>query len=132
MDESWQLSELQLAVMRVLWTRPEASVAEVHEALASERTLAVTTVATLLTRLEKRGLLQHRSHGRQYLYRAVVSEEQVRESMVSSLTRNLFRGDVTSLVCHLLHDGDVAPGDLARIRDLLEERRDEGGGHGGD
>ena len=47
------LSELQLAVMRVLWTQNEASTAEVAAALAPQRDLAHTTVATLLTRLEK-------------------------------------------------------------------------------
>ena len=46
-----QLSELQLAVMRVLWRRREATTAEVVADLAAERGLAHTTVATLLTRL---------------------------------------------------------------------------------
>ena len=54
------LSELQLSLMRVLWQRGEASTAEVAEALRGERDLAHTTVATLLTRLEKRGLLASR------------------------------------------------------------------------
>ena len=49
------LSDLQLAVMHVLWARPEASTADVAAALAPRRDLAHTTVATLLTRLERRG-----------------------------------------------------------------------------
>ncbi len=43
-----ELSELQLAVMRVLWERQKAAVAEVQEALAPERDLALTTVATVV------------------------------------------------------------------------------------
>ena len=50
------LSELQLDVMRVLW-RGEASVAEVAAALADSRGLAHTTVATVLTRLGRRGVV---------------------------------------------------------------------------
>ena len=57
------LSDLQLDLMRVLWQRGEASTAEVAESLAGSRSLAHTTVATLLTRLEKRGLLAMRRAG---------------------------------------------------------------------
>ena len=44
-----QLASLQLAIMRVLWDRGEASVSDVRGELAgSGRDLAYTTVATML------------------------------------------------------------------------------------
>ena len=58
------LSELQLDVMRVLW-RGDASVADVAAALADSRGLAHTTVATVLTRLAKRGDRREAVHGHQ-------------------------------------------------------------------
>ena len=71
------LSELQLSLMRVLWARGEASTADVAEALRGERDLAHTTVATLLTRLEKRGLLSSRREGRALLYQPLVTQADV-------------------------------------------------------
>lgn len=124
----YTLTELQLALLRVLWERGEATVAEVQEALAPERSLAPTTVATLLSRMEKKGLLDHRTEGRQYVYRAVASEAEVRRSMVdefSGLAEDLFRGDVAALVSHLLTARDVAPDDLARVKALIEARERE-------
>ena len=59
MAEPHQLTELQIAIMRILWERKEATVAEIHAALLDERGLAPTTVATLLSRLEKRGAVKH-------------------------------------------------------------------------
>ena len=85
-----QLSDLQLAVMRVLWSRPEATTAEVVAALADERGLAHTTVATLLTRLEKRSVVAQRRDGRTWVYRATVSESEVQRSMVADLVASLF------------------------------------------
>ena len=126
MSESLQLSELQHAVMRVLWQLGEATVQEVRAALdADERPLAATTVATLLQRLCKRGVAAHRSEGRQYVYRAVVSEAEVRDAMVGGLADTLFEGDLASLVCHLLRADDMAPGDVARVRALIESRERE-------
>ena len=122
-----ELSELQLAVMRVLWRKGKATVADVHEALEAERGLALTTVATVLTRLEKAGLVSHRAAGRHYLYRPLVSEEDVRRSMVSVLADRLFEGDVAALVSHLVSAKDIRPGDLAQVKRLIEERERKGG-----
>ena len=112
------LSELQLDVMRVLW-RGDASVADVAAALADSRGLAHTTVATVLTRLAKRGVVAARRDGRQLVYRATVSEPQVRRSMVGDLIQSLFKGDPRALLAHLVSEKDVAPGDLAKVQALL-------------
>jgi predicted transcriptional regulator len=117
-----QLSDLQLAIMRVLWDREEATAAEVHAALQGDRDLAPTTVATLLTRLEKRDLVAHRTRGRQYVYRSEVSEQEVRRSMLRRLTEFFFGGDQAALVSHLVRADDIEPQDLQGIRDLLALR----------
>ena len=115
-----QLTELQLAIMRVIWDRSEATVQEIWEALHAERGLAQTTVATMLSRLERRGVVTRRAQARQYHYRAAVTEQEVQHSMVGELTERLFDGDVTALVQHLLSGEDVSPGDIAKIRDMID------------
>ncbi|WP_324462702.1 BlaI/MecI/CopY family transcriptional regulator [Dokdonella sp.] len=114
------LSELQIALMRVLWERGETSTADVAAALADERGLAHTTIATLLTRLEKRGVVGQRRDGRQLFYRAEVGEADVKRSMVADLIGSLFAGDANELVAHLVEEAEIAPADLARIRQRLE------------
>ena len=120
MSEPLALTDLQLDVLRVLWQRESASVAEISEALQPERGLAVTTVATILSRLEKRGIVRHTSRARQFVYHAKISEPDVRRSMVSELTDRLFGGDATALVTHLVSAHEVTPGDLERVKRLLE------------
>lgn len=120
MSEPIHLSELQIAVMRALWTRGEASVADVASDLEAERGLAHTTVATLLTRLEKREVVKHRRDGRQLMYRALVTEDVVRTSMVADLLETLFKGDAKALVAHLVREEELAPGDLEKLRAKLK------------
>jgi len=120
------LSELQIALMRVLWRRGESSTADVAAELAEERGLKHTTVATLLTRLEKRGVVAQRREARQLFYRALVGEAQVRRSMVADLIGALFDGDARALVAHLVQESEIAPGDLAKVRKRLAR----GGQHG--
>jgi predicted transcriptional regulator len=119
MPDAPHLTDLQSAIMRVLWDRGEATVANIHAALQPERGLALTTIATLLSRLEKRGIVKHRTQFRQYVYYPKVSERDVRRSMVADLTERLFDGDVAELVSHLLSAREMSPGDLERVKDLI-------------
>ncbi|HEX9885827.1 MAG TPA: BlaI/MecI/CopY family transcriptional regulator [Longimicrobiales bacterium] len=131
MPESPQLTELQISVLSVLWDRGEATTAEVCEALRPQRELAHTTVATLLSRLERRGVVEHAKDGRQYVYRALFSRGEVRSSKVAELTDALFGGDPAALVSHLVSDADVSPAELRSIRRLIEEADDRrSGGRG--
>jgi predicted transcriptional regulator len=125
-NDDVSLSELQIALMRVLWRRGETSTADVAAELADERGLKHTTVATVLTRLEKRGVGAQRREGRQLFYRALAGEAQVRRSMVADLVGALFDGDARQLVAHLVQESEIAPGDLAKVRKRLAR----GGQHG--
>lgn len=115
--------------MRALWDLGEGSVADVQTALAhDDQKLAPTTVATVLGRLEKKGLVDHRTEGRQYVYRALVSEREVQSSVLSRVTDTLFGGDVTALVSQLLAQGDVSDEDLAQVRKMIRATSREGKG----
>lgn len=118
MTQTHTLGDLQLAIMRVLWGRREASAAEVHAALEAERGLAPTTIATMLTKLEKKGVVDHRTEGRRFVYRPLVSEREVKRSMVGELTERLFRGDAAALVSHLIAEHEIDPAELAELAEL--------------
>lgn len=122
------LTDLQLEIMGVLWERGEATAIEVREALRPARELAQTTVSTLLSRLDRRGLVTHRTEGRQYVYRAQVEEARVRRSVVSEFSEmadRLFAGDLAAMVTQLLDESDVDAADLARVREMIERREAE-------
>jgi predicted transcriptional regulator len=119
------LTNLQMDVMTVLWQRGEATVAQVHSAMQEKRQLAMTTVATLLSRLEKYGLLTHRTEGRQYVYSPLVSQSEVCQSRLTELIDQLFQGNPANLVYHLINEADVNDEDLARIAALIESRENE-------
>lgn len=111
-----RLGDLQLAIMRVLWQSGEAAVADVHRALEQERGLAPTTIATMLAKMEDKGVVTHRQQGRRFIYRPLVSESEVRQSMVGELTDRLFHGDAVALVSHLISEHEIDPQTLDRLR----------------
>jgi BlaI family penicillinase repressor len=120
-----RLTPPQLEILRVLWQRGEATVVDIHQALLADRALAPTTIATLLSRLEKRGLVTYRAEGRQYVYRALLQEQQARQHALVEVTEGLFAGDVPTMVSQLLSSHELRPGDLARVRELIETKERE-------
>ena len=121
MSSTVNLTDLQLAIVRILWDRGESTVLEVQEALAPERKLAQTTVATILTRLEKRKIVRHQAKGRLFVYKALVTESQVRRSMVSDLTALLFDGSPAALINHLLAEREIKASDLDEVKRLIAD-----------
>ena len=83
--------------------------------------LAPTTVATLLFRLEKKGVLDHRSQGRAHVFRPTVTRSEVRGSMVRELAENLFEGKPSQLMSHLLLSTSLDPDEVRYMRQALDE-----------
>jgi predicted transcriptional regulator len=122
MTRTHQLGSLQLAIMRVLWERGEAAVADVHAALA-DRGLAPTTIATMLRKMEDKGVVAHRAVGRTFVYQPRVRSEQVHRSMVGDLVARLFDGDPLQLVGHLVREGEIDLQELDALRRQIAAAR---------
>ena len=119
----YRLGRLQLRIMKVLWDRGPARVADVQAALSDEGELAYTTVATMLRKMEERGLVKHKSEGRSFLYRAAAAEGDVTRSLADDLIDRVFAGSLADMVSHLLTTREVSPSELRRLEQLISARR---------
>ena len=117
------LGDLQLAIMDVLWTRPGATLADIRTALEAERPIATTTIATVLARLERAGLVGHDGADRSRTYRAAARREDMQRSQTRRLIDRFFGGKTSELVSHLVNESDVNEEELARLRRLLRSRK---------
>jgi BlaI family penicillinase repressor len=120
-----RLGDLQLQIMKALWLRGEATVAEIHDALPGGADLAYTTVATMLRKMDARGLVRHRADGRTFVYAPAVAEDQVSRGMAEHVLDRLFGGSVEALVSNLLTTREVSRDELGRIEKLIARRRNQ-------
>ena len=90
------LGPLESAVMDRLWKRGSATVRDIVDDLARTRSLAYTTVMTIMTRLHAKGLLQRVREGKTYVYRPAFTKEEHRERISREMVRGLVNefGDV--------------------------------------
>ena len=118
-----RLGDLQLQIMKILWAEREATVTGVIVALGKQADLAYTTVATMLRKMEARGLVAHRAEGRTFVYRAAVESDAVTRGLAGHLLERLFDGNLPALVNHLLTTHDVSREELASLERLIAERK---------
>jgi len=119
--EKLKLDDLQLKIMQVLWKEGEVGVSDIQEQLKArdDRELAITTLNTVLQRLYKRGIVNYRKAGRQYIYRAEVTEKETQSSMTSSLVDRLFKGKSSILVNHLLESSAFDNDELEELKQKI-------------
>jgi predicted transcriptional regulator len=121
-----RLSELDLALMRALWSAGEGTAREVSRNVGPS--LSGATVEKMLERLAEKGAVARRVVDGKGVYRIVLGRAEAQRSFVencASYADSLFEGDVTELVCQLLRARDVNARDLARVIDLLKARERE-------
>ena len=121
MGRNIRLSEQQLQLVQALNRLGEGSAREVQREL-NHLDLAHTTVATVLTRLESKGVLHSEVRGRERVYRCIVEPGSLQRSMVSSLVATLFDGDSKALMAHLVQEGEFQPEELDELRQLIDQR----------
>ena len=87
-------------IFELLCSAGEATAAEIRGAMADPP--SYSAVRTLLSRLEGRGLVKHRSVDQAYVYKSVPQAAKVRESALKQMVKTFFDGSAASAATALL------------------------------
>ncbi len=115
------LTEQELEIMKVVWGRKAATVREVYEDLRERKTVAYTTVMTMMNILETKGHLAKRPEGRAYVYEPVQPRKEVVGGMVQDFVDRVFDGAASSLVLSLIRERKLSKEELDAVSRLIDE-----------
>jgi BlaI family transcriptional regulator, penicillinase repressor len=115
------LTDAEARVMAVLWDRQTATVGDVVVSLAKVRVVSYSTVQTILRILEEKKYVAHDKVARAFIYRPLVDERQARRRALRHLAGRLFNGSPSLLVLNVLHDEEMDPDELRRLKKLIED-----------
>ena len=118
-----RLGRLGLQIMNVVWDKGKATVYDVKETISQGRKPAYTTILTMMRKLEAKGYLEHDVDDRTYVYRAVISRQEVRHSLLSDLLERVFDGSPSLLVNSLVEQHKVTEEELREIRKSIDKKR---------
>jgi len=106
--------------MKEVWRLEKATVREVYEALREKRTIAYTTVLTMMKILEDKGYLKKSQVERAFVYRPARPRQQVVGAMVRDFVDRVFDGAAGGLLLHLARNGKLTKEDREHIQQLVQ------------
>jgi predicted transcriptional regulator len=114
-------TDAELEILRVLWDRNEATVREVHDAIARSRPAGYTTVLKLLQIMTDKGLVRRDESERAHVYRARLARRDTERQLVDDLLDRAFGGSASRLVMQALAGRAASAEEIAEIRKMLDE-----------
>ena len=118
-----RISDAEWDVMDVIWTRGQATAAEVIEAIAPAKGWNHRTVRTLLARLVEKRALDCQAQGNRYAYRPKVSRQKCVRENARSFVDKYFGGDAASLLVHFVKESRIDAADIEALKQLLDEKK---------
>jgi len=120
------LSRLEMQCLRLLWTRGEAAIRDIHTALPQAP--SYSTIRKIFERLEEKGAVERvRQDGKAWVYRSRVSGPAMIRKEIRRLLDTLFDGSAAPLVAQLAEMDAVTLEDLRELEARLEDEAGEAG-----
>jgi len=110
--------------MEVLWANGPLSGREVHEKIWPHHQVALTTILTILNRLQKKGFVKKELGTKIFLFRPVVSQEEWKNSLISEYLQralSLSPETVISNFADILTQ--LSPAEFSQIIATIEKKR---------
>lgn len=115
------LTAQELEIMKVIWPLGQATVREVYDALRQRRTIAYTTVQTMMNVLETKGHLKKEPGEKAQVYTPVRPQQAVVRSMVREFVDRVFDGSARPLLVHLLKEKGLTDRERKEIQRLIDK-----------
>jgi BlaI family penicillinase repressor len=119
--KSETLTGQELEIMKVIWPRGQATIREVYDELRSHRTIAYTTVQTMMNILETKGHLKKQAGDKANVYTPVRPQQLVVRSMVREFVNRVFDGSTRPLLVHLLKEKGLTERERRELQKLLDK-----------
>lgn len=123
MGELPQISDAEFEVMDVIWKFAPISTNEITDRLARTKDWSPKTIYTMLSRLEKKGVIVHEKKSRVFVYTPCVRKEQYIEAESRTLADRFFDGAMNRMVVSFLDQKELSSEDLDELQRILDRKR---------
>ena len=121
-----KLPDSELDVMLIIWeAKKPISRAYIENEINKKKSLATTTILSLISRLIEKGFLAHNKDGKTYMYSALISEETYLSRESKSILKKLYKNSIKNFVT-ALYDGDnLKKSDICELQTFLDNLKEE-------
>ena len=110
--------------MELLWVHPYTLmelVIELQESVGWSK----STVATMVRRMNEKGIIRYKEHGRTKIFRPAVSREEVSLQETKSLLQRAYHGSLGLLVSTMVQEHTLTHADIDELYQVLQQAEEE-------
>ena len=122
-----KLPESELQIMQFIWDMDKMGVKDIHGGAIKETYsdqighLALTTILTLMSRLENKGFITLEKHGRANCAVILADEEEYKRKATADFVRTVYNNNKKGLISALCSDGIITADDIDDLRREIAE-----------
>lgn len=120
-----QPTEVELQILRILWSRGPSIARDIHDALQEVRQTTYSTTVKMLSVMLEKGLLKRDDDVRPQVYRPASPQQRTQKKMLGDLIEKVYDGSAAKLMMHALSSDKATPEEIAEIRKLLDSMEDK-------
>ncbi|MEK4012703.1 MULTISPECIES: BlaI/MecI/CopY family transcriptional regulator [Peribacillus] len=114
------LGPLELEVMKIIWSKNEATVQEVLIELNKQNNYAYTTIMTIMNRLDKKGILTRNKVGKGYLYKARYNQDELVQQTSSEKVEQILGNYGDIAIAQFVDAVGHNPDQLNKLKQLIQ------------
>ena len=120
-----ELGPLEFSLVRQLWTQGPSTTREVLDDYNGrhQKSLAYTTVMTLLTRLAEKEVLSVDRSRQPFRFSPLISRERLLRQRVKDFVDIFFEGQAVDLALRLVEGSQLSPDSVDRLEEVLRKSR---------
>lgn len=125
MKELPPISQAEFEIMDVIWKYAPISTNEVVERLSEEKQWSPKTIHTMLSRLEKKGVITHEKDSRVFVYNPLIDKKEYSDAEGKSYLSRFFDGAVNQMMVSFLNSSELTSADIDELKAILDKKRDQ-------
>ena len=113
-------TESELEILKILWSKENATVREVHEELSKTKDSGYTTTLKLLQIMFEKGLVSRNDSSKTHIYTPIVTKQSTQKQFLDKMIHTLFSGSSTQLVLQALGNQKASKDEIEEIQKYLD------------
>ena len=125
--QTFTLSQNEWLVLEALWKAPSTLMELVHTLSQAPPGWAKSTTATMVRRMEEKGLIRHETEGKAKIFHPTMQREEAALAETRTLLDKAFSGSVGLMVNTLVQQESLTREDIDALYAILKEAEEKEG-----
>lgn len=126
MSEIPKISEAEWQILKIIWNKPKITSTEIIKELEDKEEWKASTIKSLINRLLNKNAISFEKVGKEYLYYAIVEENECVIKESKSFLNRVFDGSINSMLLNFVKSEKLSQSEIEELKSILNAKENKG------